>query len=118
MTEKTDQKQTLKEKLNCPLYPRKLGKKLFFYSVMIWIVAFLLFLEINNNSVAHVLKNISITAIFSSLIGAILWAGITLGGNNDDLKNSDISISGSHRMNNIHNMNNPANPLSYHHRNS
>ena len=118
MTKKTDQKQTLKEKLHCPLYPRKLGKKLFLYSLTIWIISLLLFLEISNDSVAHVIKNISLTAMFSSLVGAILWAGITRGGNNDDLRNSDISISGSHRMTNIHNMNNPANPLSYHHRNS
>jgi hypothetical protein len=118
MTKKTDQKQTLKEKLNCPLYPKKLGKKLFLYSLVTFFIAFCLLVVIDNIFVTHILKNIWGASTIFGLIGAFLWGGFTCGGNNDDLKNSDISISGSHRMNNIHNMNNPANPLSYHHRNS
>ena len=118
MTKKTDNKQTLKEKLNCHLYPRKLGKKLFLYSLATFFIVFVLLVAVDNNFVTHILKNIWGASSISGIVGAFLWAGFTRVNNDNNLGNSDISISGSHRMTNIHNMNNPANPLSYHHRNS
>ncbi len=117
MTEKTEQKQTLKEKLNCPLYPRKLGKKLFLYSLVTFLIVFVLLVVFRNYSITHILWNIWGASTISGLVGAFLWSGFTFGGNNDDLRNSNISISGSHRMTNMHSLNNPSNSLSYHYRN-
>ena len=119
MTKKTDKLSLVKTESELRA-SKKLGKKIFLYSALVIFtyVVILFEVDISNDSVNRALVIIFMISVLSSLIGVSLWVETPRSKYDDDLRNSDISISGSHRMTNIHNMNNPANPLSYHHRNS
>lgn len=119
MTKKTDKNTLVKTELELRS-SKRLGKKIFLYSALVILVyiAILFKIDISNASVNSALVVVFMISVISLLIGVSLWFETPRSRYDDNLRNSDISISGSHRMTNIHNMNNPANPLSYHHRNS
>lgn len=119
MTKKTDRNTLVRTGLELRA-SKRLGRKIFLYSALVLLASVVIVLEINvsNTFVDDALTIIFMISALSSLIGVSLWAETPRSRYDDNLKNSDISISGSHRMTNIHNINNPANPLSYHHRNS
>ena len=135
MTEKTNETALLKSESEL-LASKKLGKKIFLYSVatffgsiflktafsgVLRLIAYLgihLAIDSADNIFSNLLILVSMASLVTALIGVSLWAETPRSKYDNDLRNSDISISGSHRMTNIHNMSNPANPLSYHHRNS
>jgi len=111
--------QSLWQKLNSPEYTKIVGKRIFCCSLLIIFISFALALLIRNDQISDFLVEISVCFLFFGLpIGGLLWIGkFDNSCCNNNLRDSDISISGSHRITNIHNINNPANPLSYHHRN-
>ena len=135
MTKKTDKNTLVTTELELRA-SKRLCKKIFLYSIAVFfgsiflkilftgLLIFVQYLDIPlginaaDNIFSSLLIMISMTSFVTFLIGGSLWAETPRSKYDNDLKNSDISISGSHRMTNIHNMNNPANPLSYHHRNS